>query len=120
MIASVIIGVKITKEMKVNDNNMIVSNNGGNSSPLRTSINYYPIKMTFNTPLSVIRQIKEIKFTINKNEQDKGVFSFRVVSFHYVKGRSITLYGHTHMAKLMSDGNKIFSTFFLLLKLKIK
>lgn len=84
MIASVILGIDITKDFKVK-NDILVQNNG---TVLETSEMFYSVKLDLLTPLSVIKGIQSLKFTSKK---DGSSIQFKVVSFYFVEGRNLTL-----------------------------
>ena len=103
MIASVVIGVNISKDMKVNGDTLVQKNN--QDSTLLTSVKYYSVQITLDSSLEQIQGLKELRFITLSTDNQKSYFNFKIVSFFYIKGNKLELYGHTHMANLLPDGN---------------
>lgn len=102
MIASVVLGVNITKEVKVKDGQLVATS--GNNSVVKTSTVKYHNKISLNSPSSVIDTLTSITVTISDGIYE-GVLQFEVVSYVFVPGKKLTFYGHSHQADVMPDGS---------------
>ena len=102
MIASVVIGVNITKDITVKDG--VLVSNSGNNAVLKTSTVTYKNKISVNSPIEVIESMKSISINVQEGLYF-GVVQFDVVSFEFIPGKKLTFHGHTHMAVISQDGS---------------
>lgn len=101
MIASVVIGVNITKEVSVKNGQLVAAS--GNNTVVKTSTVKYHNKINLNSPSSVVDSLT----TVSVNVADgmyQGVLQFDVVSYVFIPGKQLTFYGHTHQADVNPDG----------------
>lgn len=101
MIASVVLGVHITKEVQVKNGQLVSSS--GNHSVVKTSTVQYHNKITLNSPASVIDSLNSLSININDGLY-QGVLQFDVISYEFIPGKQLTFYGHSHQADVMPDG----------------
>ena len=104
MIGSVVIGVKITKDLKTNDDKLVTVN--GKNNIIKTSQAMFPVTLSLLSPLDVIRNVKTINFEINSNSEDKGVYHMNIVSFYFISGYKLEFYGHNYLARLDQNSKK--------------
>jgi len=98
MLGSVILGIDISKDFKVK--NHVLVQKGNNSNVLQTGEIFYSVKLGLTAPLSTIKGIKSLKF-----QTKDGILQFNVVSFYYIYGRNLTLYGNNHVANVLGNGD---------------
>ena len=90
--------------MKVNGDTL-VGNKSKKVKILETSIKSFSLKITLSSPLQQIKALKEFKFVINTEGDKMRYFHFKIVSFYFIEGYKLELYGHTHMANVLPDGS---------------
>eukprot|EP01091_Cochliopodium_minus_P008479 TRINITY_DN1934_c0_g1_i1.p1 TRINITY_DN1934_c0_g1~~TRINITY_DN1934_c0_g1_i1.p1 ORF type:complete len:560 (-),score=129.92 TRINITY_DN1934_c0_g1_i1:231-1910(-) len=103
MIASVVIGTEITKDFNVKQQVLVAPKE--KSKPLFTAEALYESELRFDSSLCTVKKIRSMKFNKKDIKGNKVTIEFQVVSFYYSRGRNITLYGHTHMARVLPDNS---------------
>jgi len=107
MIVSVIIGVAITEETHLGNNNELLSTKDGNV--VKTNQALYAYSLSLNTPVPVLDGIKSVDVNISVNGT-ASLFHMEINSYLLVPGQQLLLYGENYQVRVNSDSSLTLET----------